>query len=64
MKWNEIKDKTVAELKFDLDSLRSQFLEKRFRVATGASRQVHEIGKLRLAIVRVITRLAQLAEKK
>ena len=60
MKWEEIKEKTKDELAVDLEGLRAKLMEEKFRVATAASRQVHQVKPLRRAIARLLTRLKQL----
>ncbi|OGY92047.1 MAG: 50S ribosomal protein L29, partial [Candidatus Komeilibacteria bacterium RIFCSPLOWO2_02_FULL_48_11] len=39
-------------------------VDLRFKAATGALKQVHQIKKLRRAITRLITRLAQIKNSK
>ena len=64
MKWEDIKIKTEDEARQALDETRSQLVDLRFKAATGALKQVHQIKKLRRAITRLITRLAQIKNSK
>lgn len=64
MKWEDIKIKSEDELKQALVDSRSQLVDLRFKVSTGGLKQVHQIKKMRRAITRLITRLAQIKNNK
>ena len=63
MRWADIKLKTEAELEEALSEARAQLVDFRFRAATGALKQVHEVKVRRRRIGRLLTRLAQLAKE-
>ena len=64
MKWEDVKIKTEDEAREALDEARSQLLDLRFKAATGALKQVHQIKKFRQDVARLITRLAQIKNSK
>lgn len=64
MKWIEIKEKTEVELEADLEKSQADLVDLRFRVSSGALKQVHQIGKLRKNIARILTRINQLKTTK
>ncbi len=64
MKWEEIKIKNKAELEQALAAIRSHLVDLRFKAATGALKQVHEIKKARRTAARLMTKLSQIKENK
>ncbi|MFL0808311.1 MAG: 50S ribosomal protein L29 [Oceanobacter sp.] len=61
MKASELKEKSVAELKSQLEELLSEQFKLRMQKATGQLGQTHLIGQTRRDIARVKTVLAQKA---
>ena len=61
MKASELKEKSVAELKSQLEELLSEQFKLRMQKATGQLGQTHLIGQSRRDIARVKTVLAQKA---
>jgi len=61
MKASELKEKSVAELKSQLNELLSEQFKLRMQKATGQLGQTHLIGQTRRDIARVKTVLAQKA---
>ncbi|MGB1092080.1 MAG: 50S ribosomal protein L29 [Oceanobacter sp.] len=61
MKASELKEKSVAELKSQLEELLSEQFKLRMQKATGQLGQSHLIGETRKDIARVKTLLAQKA---
>jgi len=61
MKASELKEKSVAELKSQLEELLSEQFKLRMQKATGQLGQNHLIGQTRRDIARVKTVLAQKA---
>ncbi|WP_028293120.1 50S ribosomal protein L29 [Oceanobacter kriegii] len=61
MKASELKEKSVAELKSQLNELLSEQFKLRMQKATGQLGQTHLIGQTRRDIARVKTLLAQKA---
>ncbi len=63
MEWRDIQAKSEGELEELLSEMRSKLVDVRFKAATGALKQVHEIEKNRKLIARILTRLHQLNSK-
>ena len=61
MKASELKEKSVAELKSQLNELLSEQFKLRMQKATGQLGQTHLVGQTRRDIARVKTALAQKA---
>jgi large subunit ribosomal protein L29 len=61
MKASELREKSVAELKSQLEELLSEQFKLRMQKATGQLGQTHLIGETRKDVARVKTLLAQKA---
>ena len=54
MKWIDIKNKQMDVLEKDLAEARSKIVDFKFKVQSGALKQVHEIGKVKKDIAMII----------
>ncbi len=63
MNWNDIKSSNEVSLNKALSETRAKLVELRFKVATGALKQVHEIKKTKKIVSRILTRLNSLRSK-
>ncbi|MAG28712.1 50S ribosomal protein L29 [bacterium] len=60
MKWIEIKNKPMDVLEKDLADAKSKLVDFKFKVQSGALKQVHEIGKVKKEIAMILTKMHQL----
>jgi|TARA_B100001964_G_C13635406_1_gene338177 ribosomal protein L29 len=60
MKWIDIKNKQMDVLEKDLAEARSKIVDFKFKVQSGALKQVHEIGKVKKDIAMILTRMHSL----
>lgn len=64
MDWRDIQTKSALELEGLLAEMRSKLVDLRFKAATGALKQVHEIAATRKTISRILTQLKTLYDKR
>ena len=57
MEWRDIQAKSAEELVALLPAMRAKLVDLRFRAATGALKQVHEIRATRITISRILTQI-------
>lgn len=60
MKWEEIKQKNLGELEILLTQGKRELLDLRFKVATGALKQVRKIRVLKKTIARLMLQIYRL----
>lgn len=64
MEWRDIQAKSKEELEALLSESRAKLVDLRFKAATGALKQVHEIAKTRKIISRTLTQLSTMYDKR
>lgn len=60
IKWQEIKGKSISELEILLSQGKRELLDLRFKVATGALKQVRKIRVLKKTIARLMLQIYKL----
>jgi|TARA_B100001971_G_C17696179_1_gene289412 ribosomal protein L29 len=63
MKWLDIKNLGEQEVRKALTQSRSELVDLRFKVSSGALKQVREIRTVKKSIAKLLTRLGQLDKK-